>query len=68
MTTKMERGLRNSAQITRDDVSRLMFIDGFGEEALDYATEYAIELTGCTSLTVIAHVERHIRCICRGLA
>jgi hypothetical protein len=62
MTTKLEKGLRNSAQITRDDVLRLMFDDGFGiDEALAYSREYAVELTGLASPTAISTIERHIR-------
>lgn len=66
MTTKQEKGLRNSAQIVREDVRELMVRDGLGlDEGLRFAPEMAIELTGCLSPTAEATVARHVRAIAR---
>lgn len=50
----------------REAVRQKMFEDGLGEEAIEHAAAYAKEITGRASRTAVAHVQRHIRSICRG--
>ena len=69
MTTKLERGLKNSAQITCGDVLSIMFTDGFGPyEALDHVAAYAREITGLASPTACLRVQACINSIARGAA
>jgi len=56
----------NTKQITRALVLELMAEDGFGpDEVLQFSKEYAKQLTGNTSPTAVAIVERHARGIIR---
>lgn len=56
----------NTKQITRPLILQLMLEDGFGpDEVLGHSKVYAKELTGNTSPTAVAIVERHARGIIR---